>query len=56
MQAYKDCYHEKSPTFSALAYDAVYLVKQAMRSIVSKKLLVNSKDCLLIESIKNPFT
>ncbi|BDR59905.1 branched-chain amino acid ABC transporter substrate-binding protein [Lactobacillus xylocopicola] len=32
MKAFKDRYNEEAPTFSALAYDAVYMVKAAIES------------------------
>lgn len=44
MQAYRDRYHEEAPTFSALAYDAVYMVKQAIemgKSDDSSKITAN---------------
>ncbi|WP_416381486.1 ABC transporter substrate-binding protein [Lactobacillus sp. B4005] len=32
MKAYKARYHEQAPTFSALAYDAVYMIKEAIET------------------------
>ena len=32
MQNFKKRYHEKAPTFSALAYDAVYMIKEAIEN------------------------
>lgn len=32
MQSFKKRYHEEAPTFSALAYDAVYMIKEAIEN------------------------
>jgi branched-chain amino acid transport system substrate-binding protein len=50
MNKYKDKYHQDAPTFSALAYDSVYMIKQA---IETEKSADSSKIATGLAKIKN---